>query len=400
MPSHRLSRREFLKIAGTAALGSALASCAPASLPTLTLAPTNTPTLSPSNSPSPTAKAIPTITPQPTATPIPNTLRGYADALGVKIGVMIDPRVLERAEVQKREFNLGLATWTWKDQMPEKDQFKPEWMDYLMSFGLSNGMQIRGMHLIFPQVSPDWLAKKILSKDEMIEVISDYITKVVTYCKGKVNQWTVVNEPYIFPYRQNDIFHRIIGAEYIDIAFQAARKADPSALLLYNDSDNHTSLGITTQLTKQIVERLKAKKLIDGVGLQMHLLGLNPPDKKDVIATMKSYGIPVYITEFDVNMKNVYGNQEERLITQSQIYKEMLEAALESGVCNSFSIWGVGDKYSWIETHKSYQHYSPNGDPTPFDDDLKPKPAYFAMLDVLKKRYEQRGTSATSTAKP
>jgi endo-1,4-beta-xylanase len=117
----------------------------------------------------------------------------------------------------------------------------------------------------------------------------------------------------------------------------------------------------------------------------MHMKGAVYPPKDDIIAAMRSYRIPVYVTEFDVNLKDVPGTQDERFARQAQIYKEMLEAALESGVCKSFAVWNIGDKYSWIETTPSYIHYSTKGDPTPFDDNLKPKPAYFAMLDVLQR---------------
>lgn len=217
----------------------------------------------------------------------------------------------------------------------------------------------------------------------MIEILRDTITQVMTHYRGKIKEWVVVNEPYINPYRQEDVFYKRIGADYIEIAFQAARETDPTAILIYNDSDNHSTSGITTQLTRDIVQSLKPKGLIDGVGLQMHLEGAKPPSKQDVINTMRSYGVPVYVTEFDVNMKDVSGTQEERYSKQAAIYKDMLQACLESGVCKSFSFWGIGDKYSWIETEKWYSRYSPDGIPTLFGDNLKPKPAYFAVRDVL-----------------
>jgi endo-1,4-beta-xylanase len=100
--------------------------------------------------------------------------------------------------------------------------------------------------------------------------------------------------------------------------------------------------------------------LIDGVGLQMHLDGSAPPAKEAVIATMRSYALPVYVTEFDVNMTHVGGTQSDTDALQASVYRDMLEACLESGVCKSFTVWGIGDKYSWPQAYQSL----PNADPT------------------------------------
>ena len=116
----------------------------------------------------------------------------------------------------------------------------------------------------------------------------------------------------------------------------------------------------------------------------MHLDGSNPPKRGDLISTLRSFGLPVYITEMDVNMKDVLGTKEEREKTQADVYRMVLQSVLDSGTCKSISFWTIGDKYSWIETSPDYSQYSLNADPTPFDDDLKPKPAYYAVLDVLK----------------
>ena len=116
----------------------------------------------------------------------------------------------------------------------------------------------------------------------------------------------------------------------------------------------------------------------------MHLDGANPPDKQQVIEVMQNYGIPVYITELDVNMKNVSGNLEEREEIQVNIYVNMLEACIESGVCKSFVVYGVGDKYSWLETDTvNVPNFSPDADPTLYNDNLKPKLSYYALLDRL-----------------
>ena len=117
--------------------------------------------------------------------------------------------------------------------------------------------------------------------------------------------------------------------------------------------------------------------------MQMHLNGDTPPDKQDVILTMRSYGVPVYITEFDVDLRDVPGTMGERFALQANIYQEMLEACLESGVCESFTVWGIRDNLSWLEWPIDSTRTSPEADPTPFDDDLQPKPAYTALFGVL-----------------
>jgi len=148
--------------------------------------------------------------------------------------------------------------------------------------------------------------------------------------------------------------------------------------LLYNDEYNHTSNGEYTALTAENVKRLYGEGLLDGVGLEMHLDANDPPDKQDVVDTMKSYGVPVHVTEIDVNLAGVPGTQAERLALQADIYGDMLSACFESGKCQSFSVWGFGDKYSWLEW------YYADADPTLFDDALQKKPAYSTLLEILK----------------
>jgi endo-1,4-beta-xylanase len=129
----------------------------------------------------------------------------------------------------------------------------------------------------------------------------------------------------------------------------------------------------------------------------MHLNGAAPPNKEAVKANMKRFldlGVRVYITEFDVNLKHVTGTQEERLNIQAGIYRDMLDSLLESGG-HGFCVFGIGDEYSWLQGPVkpdigSFVNSAPNANPTPFDDNLNPKPAYYAMLDVLKNSVEAR----------
>ena len=111
-------------------------------------------------------------------------------------------------------------------------------------------------------------------------------------------------------------------------------------------------------------------------------------DKDDLIRTLRAYGVPVYVTEMDVDISSLSGPQESRMLRQAEMYKNVIDAVLASDVCRSISFWGIGDKFSWPETSVGHE----NGDPTLFDDSLKPKPAYYAVRSALFEHLERMQT--------
>ncbi len=330
------------------------------------------------------------------------TMRGMADKINFKIGGAVGGYGFANdynnlVKVQAREFNLGQINVGWRFTEPErgKNYFNP--VDSDTNLATRNGMQTYGHLVIWGCGSlPDWIAKGTFSRPELIQIIQDRVATLLQRYKGKIQTWNVVNE---YQGCNRDVFDAIVGLDYVETAFRAARQADPSAILVYNDYWNHSldstdSLygkynGRRTEITRQVVQNLKSKGLIDGVGLQMHLFGNIPPNKQDVIATMKSYGLPVYVSEFDVNMKDVKGTRDERFKIQARIYKEMVQAAIESGVCKGFSILGVIDRLSTWQSVPDYPFYSPDANPLPFDDNFQPKPAYFAILAALLSEAQQ-----------
>ena len=373
-----------------------------------TSAPTATPTRAPL--PIPTARATltpPTSTPLPaTATPIPPTstatptqtatpapcnlpLRQCADRNQIEIGTYLNSQWFRDAkwrELVANEFNLAVVSsgFYWSDIEKTRGQFNFAFADEQIAFARSKNMRIAGHALLLPASPyiPEWLANGNFSREELAQLLRGFVVQVMSRYKGQIHEYIVLEDP--FPGDRNDIFYPKFGYDYIDLLFQIARETDPSAVLIFNSGDNETSKGEMTPVTREIVQRLKTKGLIDGVGLEMHLDGMMHPEreskdtKADVIATMKSYGLPVYITEIDVGLKNVPGTPEERYAKQAQVYGDMFSACVETGMCKSFAVWGIGDKYSWLE------RASPNADATLYDDNLNPKPAYFAVREILR----------------
>ncbi|HEY9153185.1 MAG TPA: endo-1,4-beta-xylanase [Anaerolineales bacterium] len=313
------------------------------------------------------------------------TLKMLADLQGLKIGSFFggnnttDQDFQNILKIQKQEFNLG-AIYQGMDCCIEnqKGVFTLDILRYLVKETKDSNMSLLLHPLVWSEEIPNWL-RSTESKDVWNNSLKEYIQTVMSETKGTNPIVVVVNE-YKNP---QDIIYQKLGPDYLEMAFQEARATDPSATLIYNDYQNETISGSRYQLTMDVVKELKAKSLIDGIGLEMHLSGYTLPSKDDVVLAMKSYGLPVYLTEFDVNMGDVHGDAQTRMLKQAQIYEIVVDACIESGVCKYIVPFQIGDKFSVWENDPKFPGYSKNAAPTIYDDNLKPKPAYYAVTQSL-----------------
>jgi len=313
------------------------------------------------------------------------TIKILADWHGLKIGSFFggnnttDQDFQNILKIQKQEFNLG-AIYQGMDCCVENQKgiYTLNVTRYLVKEAKNSQLSLVFHPLVWSWEIPNWL-RSTESKDVWSDSLKEYIQTVIPEIKG-INPIVVVVNEYKNP---KDIIYQKLGADYLEMAFQEVRTTSPSATLIYNDYLNETTTGSRYQLTMDVVKTLSAKSLLDGVGLEMHLSGSTPPSKDDVILAMKSYGLPIYITEFDVNMRDVHGDTNSRLIKQAQIYKSIVDACVESQVCKVIIPFQLGDKFSVWENDPKFDGYSKNADPTIYDDDLRPKPAYYAIVQSL-----------------
>ena len=315
------------------------------------------------------------------------SLRAFADKLGIRIGIWVGdynhPELRPAlTAVQTSQFNMGLISmgWWWTERERGVYRFRQSIADLGVAAGA--GMKTIGNYGIWPWQAPDWIRSGNFSRAEMIQIIQDRMRSLREQLAAPLDSLTVVIEAY----RPGDVFQATIGDEYVDIAFEAARRELPNTELVYTDYDNHVMSGPRSSrygLTKTLVDRLRSKGLIDKVGVELGLAYPEIPSRDEVIATMQSYGLPVVVTEFNVRIHRLQGSPDERFAKQAQIYGDMLRAAINSGVCSEIVIFQMVDRLSSWETSTMADVW-PDNDPTPYDDDLNPKPAYFAMLDVLR----------------
>jgi endo-1,4-beta-xylanase len=327
-------------------------------------------------------------------------LKELAERRGIQVGSFASLKYLrERAytDILSSEFEYAIIDGepNWKFEnftlRPTKDTFDFNNLDQVFDFADQHDMPIRVQHLLWGDDKwlPDWLKQGKFSKQELLEIIHQHIAKVGSRYKGRVREYTVVNEAFsrkLLTGGNRDWWGEHIGEEYIDNAFIWAREADPNAKLILNDFGNETE-GEISNLMYAYIKSAKARGVpIDGLGMQMHIDATNAPPKDKVVSNMRRFaqlGVKIYITEFDVNMHGLKEDKDKEDQKQAQIYQELLGACLEVGpeICPNFGFLGLIDRQSW------YRGIGlEDANPLLFNEDYSPKPAFFAIRETLENK--------------
>src|SRR5271166_802953 len=324
------------------------------------------------------------------------SLRQEDDGADLLIGAAVRPSLLSErlyASTLGREFSMVEAedAMKWLALRPDKTTYDFREGDEVVRFAQAHQMKVRGHCLVWDHDHPDWLTQGHFTSRQLSRLLHEHINHVMRHYAGRVFAWDVVNEGLdekgrlrnSIWYNQPGIGFSENGTAYLAQVFRWAHKADPQALLFYNDAEgeglNHKSDAIYA-----MVRDFKQRNVpIDGVGLQMHvpMLDADIPAIAANIARLTALGLQVHITELDVSLPvNSSGMPEpEDLARQAVVYRGIVRACLNSRGCTAIQAWGFTDKYSWIGSHSR----GSRGQALPFDRRYQPKSAYRAMFEEL-----------------
>jgi endo-1,4-beta-xylanase len=249
----------------------------------------------------------------------------------------------------------------WPIIHPDRSRYDFGPADALVSFAHLHQMAVRGHNLLTGGTSTaSWVLNGHFSRDQLMAIVQQHITTVVSHFRGQVTQWDVVNEALDATGNLGaNVWSQGIGPDYMDLAFRWAHAADPEALLFYNEDDIACDIcsGDFPARFEQhrddaiynLVAGMKQRGVpIDGVGLQMHLWAV-PPDHANVTSLMdrlRRIGVQVAITEMDVRLPDVHTAAD--LDRQAEVYATVLGLCLSAPNCRTFVVWGFSDATSWV----------------------------------------------------
>jgi endo-1,4-beta-xylanase len=321
------------------------------------------------------------------------------------LGNIVSKPVFEspRFDLLKYHFNIATAENAMKPDalQREKGVFTFTQADEMVNAVLGAGMKMHGHTLAWHQQTPAWMNPEGITREEAIENLISHAKTVAGHFRGRVISWDVLNEAIIdnppdpqdwrSALRQSP-WYKAIGPEYIEMVFRAAREADPAAKLYYNDYnlDNQNKAAAVYNMVKELNEKnpdAGGRPLIDGIGMQGHYsLGTNPANVALSIERFIKLGVELSISELDVQAGADSVLSEKQAVEQGIAFAGLLKIFKENAAhIVRVTFWALEDSMSWRTKEN----------PVLFDKDLKPKPAFYGVLDpdaYIKENHQGRSS--------
>eukprot|EP00058_Branchiostoma_floridae_P015725 XP_002601213.1 hypothetical protein BRAFLDRAFT_81989 [Branchiostoma floridae] len=246
-------------------------------------------------------------------------------------------------DARYRDFFLSNFEWAvfennlkWTQNEPNEGQLEWGLADRTLEILENAGIPVRG-HCVFwgvPEFVQGWLHN--YWGGDLEQKCWKRVDDVVGRYAGRLVHWDVNNEML-----HGDFYVQHTGSSQIRYEmFRKVKERDPNAKLFLNDYDIINWWGQTNNYANQISEFLANGAPVEGVGAQGHFS--NRPDTPNVLHRLNvisSRGLPVWITELDINEPNEY--------VRADGYEDAMRAAFSHPAVEGLLIWGFWDQAHW-----------------------------------------------------
>jgi endo-1,4-beta-xylanase len=275
--------------------------------------------------------------------------------------------------------------------------------DRIVGFAERHGMLVFGAHLVWDEgFGEGWTEDDLwgLERAEARRLLFGTVRAVVRHYRGRVDVWSVANEVTspegVRGIRTDVPWYETIGPSYIPESFFIAHELDPKALLVLNEFGFETvnefgdQPGPRRRATLQVIDWLLGKGVpVHALGIQAHLLADRFAERFHAAAYRRfldevaDRGLKILITELDVLDDGLPADIAVRDRGVADVYRRYLDVALDHPAVKALITFGLSDRYTWLQEDLPREDGAARR-PLPFDEDLRPKPAYYALAHSLR----------------
>lgn len=254
----------------------------------------------------------------------------------------------------------------WGSVEATRDQMNWGPLDRIHDYAVANKLVFKQHTFVWGSQQPSWLSG--LPASEQRAEVEEWIR---AFCERypDVALIDVVNEP---PPHTTPVYMNALGGagssgyDWIVQAFKWARQYCPNAVLILNDyntieyaNDNSHFIDIVTRIKQ-------AGAPIDAIGAQAHAAyKLQAGTVKGFIDKLAATGLPIYITEYDIDLAN---DNQQQMVMSTQFPMFWNDAHI-AGI----TLWGYLVGATWVPNSGLL---NTNG---------TPRPALTWLMDYLKR---------------
>ena len=102
----------------------------------------------------------------------------------------------------------------------------------------------------------------------------------------------------------------------------------------------------------------------------------------EFLDAVRGLGLEIYLSEMDVNDRKLGPEDATRDKAVAATYREYLDLVLKNPAVKEVLSWGITDAFTWLNGEDARTDHLPERC-LPFDKELKPVEAYFAIRDAF-----------------